>query len=332
MKAVVYCRVSTLEQATDGYSIQAQRRAAEGYCQAQGWELVETYADEGRSGSTIEGRDELKRLLADAGSGRFKRVIFWRLDRLGRSLRDLLRICDDLEAVDVGIVSIQESIDTGTAAGRMMRSILGALGEFERDVIVSRIKAGIEEKARGGELVGPLPLGYRRDEAGEIVLEGAVAPLVREAFELYSTGDRSLRDMGHWAADAGLKSAAGNPLDRLSFRKMLTNVAYRGDVAFHGRAGDGFVVKGQHPALVSEETFERVQTALARRRRAAPNARTPFGREPYPLSGILTCAYDGVPFVGQVAGKNSRRYLRCTTTARRGRYAYQQPMIQAEVV
>ena len=89
MKAVAYLRVSTTEQATDGYSIAAQRRAVEGYCQAQGWELVEVYADEGRSGSSIEGRDDLKRLLADSGSGRFERVIFWKLDRLGRSLRDL---------------------------------------------------------------------------------------------------------------------------------------------------------------------------------------------------------------------------------------------------
>ena len=332
MKAVAYLRVSTTEQAVDGYSIQAHRRAAEGYCQAQGWELVETYADEGRSGSSIEGRDELKRLLADSGRGHFERVIFWKLDRLGRSLRDLLRICDDLEAAGIGIVSIQESIDTGTAAGRMMRSILDAFGEFEREVIVSRIKAGMEEKARHGELIDPLPLGYRRGNEGSIVLDATTAPLIREAFERYATGHHSLRDMGQWAAGAGLKSGAGRMLDRLSIRKMLTTVAYRGDVEFHGRAGDGFTVKGKHPAIVDEELFDKVQKVLASRRRATPASRKPFGREPYPLTGILTCAYDGVPFVGQMAGKNSRRYLRCTTTARRGRAACPQPMIRAEIV
>ena len=332
MKAVAYLRVSTTEQANEGYSIQAQRRAAEGYCQAQGWELAEIYADEGRSGSSIEGRDELKRLLADAGSGQFERVIFWKLDRLGRSLRDLLSICDDLEAAGVGIVSIQESIDTGTAAGRMMRSVLGALGEFERDTIVSRIKAGIEEKARGGELVGPLPIGLMRDKTGAVVADETTAPLIREAFERYASGDYSLRDMGKWAADTGLTSATGRALDRLSIRKMLTNVAYRGAVEFHGRDGDGFTVNGKHPAIVDGELFGKVQKSLAGRRRSAPSARKPFGREPYPLSGILTCAYDGAPFVGQMAGKNSRRYLRCTTTARRGRDACAQPMVQAEIV
>ena len=332
MKAVAYLRVSTTEQATDGYSIPAQRRAVESYCQSQGWELVEVYADEGRSGKSIEGREALARLLQDAQAGLFERAIVLRLDRLGRNLRDLLRVCDELEAAGVGVVSVREAIDTGTAAGRMMRSILGSLAEFEREVIVSRIQAGIEEKARSGELVGPLPLGYRRNEAGSVVLDAATAPLVRAAFERYALGDRSLREMGQWAADAGLKSGERNPLDRLSIRKMLINVAYRGDVSFHARAGDGFTVKGHHPALVSEETFESVQKTLARRRRAAPHARKPFGREPYPLSGILTCAYDGVPFVGQKAGKAGQRYLRCTTTARRGRDACQQPMVRADVV
>src|SRR3990172_4009327 len=76
--------------------------------------------------------------LGAGGAGRFQRVIFWKLDRLARNLRDLLDICDGLEALEVGIVSIQEAIDTGTAAGRMIRSFLGAVAEFEREVITER--------------------------------------------------------------------------------------------------------------------------------------------------------------------------------------------------
>ena len=284
-----------------------------------------TLIDEGRSGSSIEGRDELKRLLADAGSGRFERVIFWRLDRLGRSLRDLLRICDDLEAAGVGIVSIQESTDTGTAAGRMMRSILGALGEFEHDVIVSRMKAGIEEKARGGELVGPLPLSYRRDEANTVVIDEATAPLVREAFERYASGHHSLREMGQWATSAGLCSAEGNPLDRLSARKLVTNVTYKGDVAFHGRAGGGFTVKGEHPAIVDEELFDKLQNVLVSRRRNIASSR-PFGRQPYPLSGVATCGACSAPLLGAatVTGKYRYRHMRCSTAQRRGKDACSQ--------
>ncbi len=215
----------------------------------------------------------------------------------------------------------------------MMRSILGSLAEFEREVIVSRIQAGIEEKARGGELVGPLPLGYRRDEAGAVVLDAATAPLIRAAFERYALGDRSLREMGQWAADAGLKSDAGNPLDRLSIRKMLMNPAYKGAVAFHSRAGDGFTVRGKHPAIVDEELFARVQDALIRRRRNTASSR-PFGRQPYPLSGVATCGSCNAPLLGAatVTGPYRYRHMRCSTAQRRGKEACRQKMVRAEIL
>ena len=247
--AAGYVRVSTEEQAREGYGLAAQQQAVRAYCQAQGWELVEVYADAGRSGKIVRGREELARLLADAGAGRLQRVIFWKLDRLARNLRDLLDICDRLEALEVGIVSIQESIDTGTASGRMVRNIMGSLAEFERELIVERITAGIAEKARQGELVGPLPLGYRRDdESGAVVLDHAVAPLIREAFVRYATGAYSLRDMSQWASEVGLRSSEGNPIDRLSVRKILINVAYTGQVAYHARRGGGIVARGKREA------------------------------------------------------------------------------------
>src|SRR3989304_2546176 len=160
-------------------------------------------------------------------------------------LRDLLDICDHLEALEVGIVSIQESIDTGTASGRMVRNIMGSLAEFERELIVERIKAGLAEKARQGELLGPLPLGYGHDdESGGAGPHEGVAPLIHEAFVRYATGAYSLRDMARWASEVGLRSSEGNPIDRLSVRKILINVAYTGQVAYHARRGGGIVARG----------------------------------------------------------------------------------------
>ncbi len=334
MNAVGYLRVSTSEQAREGYSLAAQERAIRAYCQAQGWELSEVYADEGRSGSSIQGRDELARLLRDSGAGEFKRVVFWRLDRLGRSLRDLLDICDSLEALGIGVVSVQESIDTGTAAGRMMRSVMGSLAEFERETIVERIAAGIAEKARQGELVGPLSLGYRRDDAGSVVADPMIAPIVREAFSRYATGRYSLRQMADWAASVGLRSTENNPLDRLSIRKILTNITYTGQVAHHQRQGGGVVAKGKHPAIVDAATFAEVQQMLRSRRRNAgpPN---PYGREPYPLSGVAVCGSCDGSMLGSAsrsAGKYRYRHMRCSTAQRRGKDACPQPMVRAEVL
>ena len=333
MRASGYCRVSTEEQAREGYGLPAQEQAIRAYCQAQGWELTELYVDAGISGKSRRGRDALARLLADAEAGRFERVVFWKLDRLGRNLRDLLAISDQLEALSVGIVSIQESIDTGTAAGRMMRNILGSLAEFEREATAERIKAAAAAKAKGGELVGPLPIGYRREERGQVVLDPATAPLIRETFDRYATGRYSLREMGQWAARVDLRSAEGNPLDRLSVRKILTNISYTGQVAYRRRQGGGVVAKGRHPALVEQAVFDRVQKALATRRYAPPQK--PFGREPYPLSTVAICSSYKAPMLGSatiVAGKYRYRHMRCSTAQRRGKEACRQPMVRAEVL
>ena len=292
---------------------------------------MEIYADAGRSGKSVRGREELARLLTDASDGRFQRLIFWKLDRLARNLRDLLDICDRLEALGIGIVSIQEAIDTGTPAGRMVRSFLGAVAEFEREVITERIKAGIAEKARQGELVGPLPLGYRREESGAVVLDGAVAPLIRETFVRYATGAHSLRDMAHWASEVGLRSSEGNPIDRLSVRKIRTNVAYTGQVAYHARRGGGIMTRGKHPPIVDVALFARVQETLRNRQMHIPER--PFGREPYPLTGVAECHACGAPMLGCAVIVEKRwryRYVRCSTAARRGRDACRQPMVRAE--
>ena len=266
MKAAGYIRVSTAEQAREGYGLAAQEQAVRSFCQAHGWDLTEIYSDAGRSGSSIQQRESLSRLLEDAQAGAFERVVFLKLDRLARNLRDLLGICDGLEEAAVGIVSIQESIDTGTATGRMIRSVLGALSEFERDTIIGRIKDALAEKARQGEILGRLPLGYMRDEDGAVVADPVIGPLVRAAYERYNTGAHSLLDLAIWAADVGLRSNEGNPLDRVSIRKLLCNITYAGMVTHHGKV----VGKGKHPAIVDSALFAAVQETMHSRKREPP--------------------------------------------------------------
>ncbi len=331
MKAVGYVRVSTEDQAREGYGLAAQHQAIRSYCAAQGWELVETYEDAGRSGTSTRGRDGLARLLGDAAAHGFDRVVFWRFDRLARNLRDLLSICDQLEGSGVGVVSIQENIDTGTPSGRMMRNMMGSVAEYERGVIVDRIKVGIKEKAQQGEVVGPLPLGYRRADDGRVVADPVVAPLVEEMFKRYATGKYSLRDLTQWAAKLGLLSTKGNPLDRLSIRKILTNVTYTGQVSYYARRGGGAIGNGKHQAIVDAATFATVQQAREQRRRTEAPHR-PFGKEPYPLSRVAVCGYDESPLVGTKASKAGRPYMRCSSAQRRGRRACQQRMVSAEIL
>ena len=139
-RAALYVRVST-----DGQTVDNQRLALEAVCEQRGWQVVQVYADNGISGA--KGRKQrpgLDALLKDASRGRFNVVLAWALDRLGRSLLDLLDTLSELETVGVALVLHQQAIDTTTAAGRMFFQVTGAFAEFERAMIRSRVKAGLE--------------------------------------------------------------------------------------------------------------------------------------------------------------------------------------------
>ena len=151
-RAALYLRVST-----DGQTVDNQRLALEAVCEQRGWQVVQVYADNGVSGA--KGRSQrpgLDALLKDASRGRFNVMLTWALDRLGRSLLDLLDTLSELETVGVALVLHQQAIDTTTPAGRMFFQVTGAFAEFERGMIRSRVMAGLDRaKARGVRLGRP---------------------------------------------------------------------------------------------------------------------------------------------------------------------------------
>jgi DNA invertase Pin-like site-specific DNA recombinase len=149
MKAAIYARVSTVDQEPEN-QLQELRR----YIDARNWTAVE-YVDRGVSGAK-ERRPELDRLIADARRRRFDVLVCWRLDRLGRNLKHLITLLDDLAALGVGFVSLAEGIDATTPAGRLQMQILGAIAEFERERIRERVLAGLARaKAQGKRLGRP---------------------------------------------------------------------------------------------------------------------------------------------------------------------------------
>src|SRR5829696_1343263 len=169
MRAAIYARVSTLEQEPEN-----QLRELRHYVEARGWQAVE-FIDKGVSGAR-ESRPALDQLVADAKRRRFDVVVVWRLDRLGRNLRHLILLLDELTALGVAFVSLNEGIDTSTPAGRLQLHLLGAISQFERERIQERVCAGLARaKAHGQRLGRPRvqPLGANAP-AGLSVREAAV--------------------------------------------------------------------------------------------------------------------------------------------------------------
>jgi site-specific DNA recombinase len=157
-RAVAYIRVSTAEQAREGWSLGVQRKRVRAYCAARGWRLTKVYADEGISSAVH--RPAFEAMVEDVLADGVEVIVAMKLDRLGRSAAGLLSLYERLERKGVRIVTIEDGIDTSTANGRLMRTILAALAEWERDVIRDRTRNGVRAAMDAGRRVGQPPFGY----------------------------------------------------------------------------------------------------------------------------------------------------------------------------
>jgi DNA invertase Pin-like site-specific DNA recombinase len=160
MKAAIYARVSTFDQEPEN-----QLRELRRYVEARGWTAVE-HVDKGISGAK-DRRPALDVLLSDARRRRFDVVVVWRLDRLGRNLRHLIILLEELQALGIAFVSLNEGIDATTPAGKLQMHILGAIAEFERARIAERVKAGLQRARAQGKR-----LGRPRKKPSSIVVPG----------------------------------------------------------------------------------------------------------------------------------------------------------------
>jgi DNA invertase Pin-like site-specific DNA recombinase len=148
VRCALYARVSTLDQHPDNQLAELHR-----YCAARGWESPLEYIDRGISGSK-DRRPALDNLVKDAKRRKFDVLVCWKLDRLGRNLKHLITLLDDLQALGVAFVSLGEGIDATTPAGKLQLHILGAIAEFERGRIVERVKAGLARAKTQGVRLG----------------------------------------------------------------------------------------------------------------------------------------------------------------------------------
>src|SRR5882762_3356378 len=147
MRAAIYTRVSTADQSVDMQLRDLSKLAA-----SRDFEVVKEYCDEGQSGAKSS-RPALDKMLADAKAGKFEVILIWRLDRLGRSLANLIRLLEDFKSWNVALISFSESLDFTTSMGKLFYQLLGAFSEFERETICERTRSGLRAaRARGVRL------------------------------------------------------------------------------------------------------------------------------------------------------------------------------------
>lgn len=163
MKVAIYARVST-----DDQSAEMQLSELREHCRRRGWEMFGEYVDRGISGAAIR-RPELDRMMEDAWRGRFNAVLVWKFDRFARSVSHLVSALETLRNEKVDFISLTESIDTSTPAGKMVFTVLGAVAELERSLIGERVKAGLREARKKGIALGRPKVEIQSDDVWELV-------------------------------------------------------------------------------------------------------------------------------------------------------------------
>jgi DNA invertase Pin-like site-specific DNA recombinase len=307
MKAVIYLRVSTKEQAEEGYSIPAQAEACRRFITERGWELADEYVDRGESARPAD-RPQLQAMLACLGEDpSIDCLVVHKLDRLARNLEDHAAIRAALRKAGAQLHSVTETLED-SASGKLVEGILASIAEFYSANLGQEIRKGLDQKAAQGGWPARAPFGYRnvrRDgpgRRGESVLEpDQQAPLVLWAFERYAMGDLSLASLTEALAEKGLRNRLGNPPGASAIHRMLRNPVYAGVVRWRGVDREG-----THPPLVSRELFDKVQGVLD----AHSSGGERSWKHDHYLKGTLVCAECGSKMYYALA-KGRFGYFRC---------------------
>ena len=249
LKACVYTRVSTSEQAMEGYSIEEQERMCKAAIVSKGWEYIGTYSDPGISGRTMD-RLGLQKMIRAIERGEIQAVVIYKLDRLSRKQRDTMTIIEDIFLEnDVDLVSLNETLDTSTPWGRAMIGILSSFNQMESENIQMRTAMGKEAKAtKGGYAGGKPPLGYKSVN-GELVVVEEEAEIVRLIYKLRKDG-MTMVNIAEELNRRGLKTKQGNEFRHSAIQGILNNKEmYQG----HYRYGIGHFYKNHHDAIIKED-------------------------------------------------------------------------------
>lgn len=342
LRCAVYTRKSTEEGLDQAFnSLDAQWEACKDFIASQrgeGWVLVpDRFDDGGFTGANVE-RPALKRLLAEIEAGRVDIVVIYKLDRLTRSIRDFGRIMDVLEGCQARVVAVTQEINTTTSMGRLMLHVLLSFAQFERETTADRTRDKMLAARRKGKWTGGYPpLGYDLTE-GKLAINAEEAEQVKAIYAMYlerASLIATIEELNRrgWRAKSWTTKENGHhegrPWSKATLRRLLTNKVYLGLVPHKNEA-----YPGEHPAILDEATFNRVQAVMSEgRSHGSAGTRNSFA---YLLRGLVHCAVCGSAMSAATTYKGATRYryYRCTVVDKQGttacpvRYAPAEPLEQ----
>jgi site-specific DNA recombinase len=266
----VWIRVSTEDQAR-GDSPDIHESRARAYATARGWTVREVYDLAGVSGKSVMEHPEARRMMADVKRGHITALIFSKLARLSRNLREVQDFGDFFREQDADLISLNEAIDTSTAGGRMFFHLLGVFAQWEREETAERINASFLTRAKLGKLLNKsVPYGYKVKE-GKMVQHRDEAPVRREAYELFLQHRRKFT-VAKMLNDKGYRTRKGRPWTWTQIKDILTDASAKGIYLFNRQRRTGAWTSTLKPEsewgriecepIVSEELWHQVNQII----------------------------------------------------------------------
>jgi len=330
MNISIYLRVSTEDQAREGYSLDVQREYLESFAKKEGFEIFKIYNDDGYTGYNTN-RPALSELLKDAREKKFNLVLVYKLDRFSRNLKDLLNLVDEFSSYGIGFKSATEPFDTTTSAGKLMFQQLGSFAEFERNRIAERVFPGMIRGVKEGNWQGARysPYGYKYNKPEKLLeIDRKELKVVHLIYSMFLSGKSICRITEHLTRK-GYRNRKGNIFTTKLIGDILKNRIYTGKLIWNVHHYDktqktkkGFryiknsadkiiISQGKHKHIISDEDFEKTQNILSHKR-TIRTSKLSF----YPLTGILYCARCNHKYLGFTNTSNHRtgrkkRWYRC---------------------
>lgn len=318
-KVAIYARVSTTEQAEEGYSIDEQVRVLNEYCTKEGYEVFDEYIDRGISGKNITSRPAVQRLLVDAEYKAFDMVLVWKMNRLARKSLDLMSIVDKLNSKNIAFRSYTEKYETESPTGKLQFQMMAAIAEYERNNIAENVKMGMIARAKDGSWNGGQVLGYdvitvksenKKKKQTRLEINMKEASTVRKIFELYTSG-YGYKSIANQLNKNGYRTKKDKTFSLNAIKSIVTNPIYAGYIRYNVRRNwnekrrndinpDPVLVKGKHTAIITQQTWQTAQN-IYKTRSVKPN-RIHDGE--FPLTGIMRCPQCDA---GMVIGRTTNR-------------------------